>query len=211
MSSFWRSSTRPWPRHVGHGCSTMRPSPWQRGQALTLTICPKMLCTLRRTWPLPPQSGHWAGLRARRRAAAAAVRAGSLARHLDGAAGAEHRLLEADVDGHAQVGARLRPALAATPAAAEEHVEEVEGGVEREAAEVGHAVGGVPEGVVALALLRVAQHRVRLADLLEALLGLLVALVAVGVELHGQLAIRLLQLGARRRSARRRAPRSSRA
>ena len=117
-------------------------------------------------------------------------------RHLDGALGAEHRLLEGDLDVHAQVVATLRAGVRATAsAAAEEHVEEVERRVEREVAEVGlRAVGDVAEGVVALALLRVAEHRVRLADLLESLLRDLVTVVAVGVELHGELAVRGLQL-----------------
>src|ERR1035437_1470242 len=136
-------------------------------------------------------------LRAGSRPAAGAVRARPLARHLDGAAGSEHGLREGDVDVHAQVGARLRT-TAAAPAAArattEEHVEEVEGGVEREATEVRHAVAGVPVGVVALPLLRVAEPRVGLTDLLEALLGRLVALVAIRMELHRQLAIGALQL-----------------
>src|ERR1019366_5513703 len=117
-------------------------------------------------------------------------------RYLDCALGPEDRLLEGDLDVHAQVIAALRAGVGAAPsAAAEEHVEEVEGRVKREVAEIGlRPVGDVAEGVVALSLLGVAQHRVRLADLLELLLGALVTVVAVGVILHGELAIRSLEL-----------------
>ena len=71
--------------------------------------------------------------------------------------------------------------------------------------------GRVPELVVAGALLRVAQHLVRLGGLLEALLGFLVAGVPVGVALEGDLAVGLLDLVLARPRAARRAPRSSRA
>src|SRR5205085_3563351 len=91
----------------------------------------------------------------------------------------------------APLGAAPRPASAA---AAEEHVEEVEGGVEAEATHVGHAVAGVAEGVVALALLGIAEAGVGLPHLLEPLLGLLVPLVAVGVVLHGEPPVGLLQI-----------------
>src|SRR5262249_38045302 len=56
------------------------------------------------------------------------------------------------------------------------------------------AHAGVAELVVDLALLGVAEDFVRLGRLLEALLGLRVVLVAVGMELEGELAIRLLDL-----------------
>ena len=55
----------------------------------------------------------------------------------------------------------------------------------------------MPKGVVPLSLLRVAEHRVRLTDLLEPLLRLLVSLVAVRVEFHGELAVRRLELSGR--------------
>src|ERR1035437_6970143 len=143
------------------------------------------------------------GARLRTTAAAPAAARATTEEHVEEVEGGVEReateigLREGDVAVHAQVGARLRP-TAAAPAAArattEEHVEEVEGGVEREATEVRHAVAGVPVGVVALPLLRVAEHRVGLTDLLEALLGRLVALVAIRMELHRQLAIGALQL-----------------
>src|SRR5438876_416544 len=51
------------------------------------------------------------------------------------------------------------------------------------------------EAVVVRALVRIGEHAVRLVDLLEALLGLLVAGVLVGMELHRELPVGLLQLG----------------
>src|SRR5690606_2093225 len=75
------------------------------------------------------------------------------------------------------------------PLAAEEGAEEV---AEAERA-VGTPAGGgaaVAEHVVAPPLLRVAQHLVGRPDLLEALLGLRVVAVAVGVVAARQLAVR---------------------
>src|SRR5439155_4989673 len=135
-------------------------------------------------------------LRDQPRTRAAALSAHSGAGHVDRAFRTEDRFLERDLDVHAQVIAALRSgASPPSGATAEEHVEEVEGGIEGERTEVRrHPVGGVPERVVALPLLRVAEHRVGLADLFEALLGLLVPVVAVGVVLHRQLAVRRAQL-----------------
>ena len=135
-------------------------------------------------------------LRARPRTRAAALSAHSGAGHVDRAFRTEDRFLERDLDVHAQVIAALRSgASPPSGATAEEHVEEVEGGIEGERTEVRrHPVGGVPERVVALPLLRVAEHRVGLADLLEALLCLLVTVVAIRVVLHRQLAVRASQL-----------------
>src|SRR6185436_7884379 len=56
------------------------------------------------------------------------------------------------------------------------------------------ADAGVPEAIVAGALVAVAEDRVGLGGFLEFFLGLLVALVAIGVELQRQLAIRALDL-----------------
>ena len=60
-----------------------------------------------------------------------------------------------------------------------------------------HAAAAQPLLAVAIvggALLRIAQDVVRLRDLLELLLGLLGAPVAVGVPLHGELAVGLLDV-----------------
>src|SRR5207253_7226143 len=99
--------------------------------------------------------------------------------------------LEAQLEVVAQVGA-----AAGAPAAPPEKVAEAEE-VAQDVAEVGEdrrveagaAQAGVAVGVVAAALLRVAEHAVGLRGLLEALLGLLVARVAVRVVLERHLAI----------------------
>ena len=56
---------------------------------------------------------------------------------------------------------------------------------------------GVAEPVVGPALLLVLEHLVGLLDLLEALLGGLVARIDVGMELSGQTAVGLLNFGLR--------------
>ena len=56
------------------------------------------------------------------------------------------------------------------------------------------ADAGVAEAIVARALVGVAEDRVGLGRFLELLFGLLVALVAIGMELQRQLAIRALDL-----------------
>ena len=56
---------------------------------------------------------------------------------------------------------------------------------------------GVAEAIVGRALLRIREHRVGLGGLLELLLGVLAALIAVGMVLERQLAVRGLQLRVR--------------
>ena len=120
------------------------------------------------------------------------------------------RLVEGDRDLRLEVGAALGArASAAAPgrrrrrAPPNEVGEDVahRGGVEVEVAEAAEAAAGPAAGregaaaaVVLLALLGVAEHVVGLGDLLEALLGLLVAGVAVGVVLARELAVGLLDL-----------------
>src|SRR5687767_802626 len=93
---------------------------------------------------------------------------------------------------------RARAAAAASAAGAgEEVVEDVfEQRAEPtlEAAAGGRARCGA-EAVVVRALVGIGENRVGLAELLEALLGLLVTGILVGMELHGQLPVGLLQLG----------------
>ena len=116
-----------------------------------------------------------------------------------------HRLVERDVHLGLQVAAALGPVgrAPADPAGAEEVGEDVPDPAE--AAKAAGAAAG-PErarieaaedpaaGVVALALLGVGQNVVGLLDLLEALLGRLVALVAVRVVLPRELPVGLLDL-----------------
>ena len=51
-------SVRPSPLQVAHGDSTILPSPWQRGHALTLTICPSIVWRTLRTSPRPLHCGQ---------------------------------------------------------------------------------------------------------------------------------------------------------
>jgi hypothetical protein len=89
------------------------------------------------------------------------------------------------------------PLPAAEPEAAAEEVGELRQDVldAREPLEPGLARPGVPIAVVELALLRVGEHLVGLRQLLEALLGVFVSRVAIGMVLHRKPAVRLLDLG----------------
>ncbi len=203
--------TRPEPAQDGHGLSITWPRPWQVGQVRS---------SVKKPWawrmrPAPPQVGQVFGLRAGLGAGAGAGLAGDRGRnaHLRGLAG--EGLLEADLHVVAQVGAALAAGAAAAPAAAhaEQIVEDVgegRGEVGAEAAgAAGPAVleGGMAEAVIGGALLGVLQDLVGLVDLLEAVLAVLVAGIAVGMPLHGELAERGLEL--RRRLAVRSTPRTS--
>jgi hypothetical protein len=120
---------------------------------------------------------------------------------------AEDRLLEVEFEFVAQVGAAeyLRPAATSTTEdVAEDVAENVAEGVTRietGATATTHAVHArVAELVVGRALLRIGERLVGLLGLLELVLGLVVARVAVRVELHGEAPIRLLDVGLRRRA-----------
>src|SRR5215469_252867 len=162
--------------------------------------------------------GHGAGLGA----GAVAGRAGALTGQPQPDRGAVDRVAEAQRGLGLDVRSPARPVLGGGPAAAVEHGAEqvaqaAPGGVpgvaeqvtqvEVEPAAPRPAAGRHPEAaaeqrarlVVLLAPLLVGQHRVRLGDLLEALLGLRVALVRVRMILAGQLAVRRLDLGGLRR------------
>ena len=110
---------------------------------------------------------------------------------------ADKRLQQRDFHIVAQVGAALASGAAAAPAAhAEQIVEYVgEGGGEIGAETVRartHAVavleGGMAETVVGRALVGVLENLVGLIDLLEAMLGLIVAGIAIRMALHRLLA-----------------------
>src|SRR5262249_48867328 len=89
---------------------------------------------------------------------------------------------------------RARPAPAA--AAGEEVFEDVlEEGAESGIAEVRTHTGRRSEPVEVSALVGIGQDGVRLVHFLEPLLGVFVAAVAIGVVLHRELAIGLLDLG----------------
>src|SRR5215469_8373549 len=56
--------------------------------------------------------------------------------------------------------------------------------------------GGMTEAIIGGALVAVLEHLIGFVDLLEPVLGVLVAGIAVGVPLHGELAKRALELRA---------------
>ena len=103
-----------------------------------------------------------------------------------------------------QVGAALRPAAPASAAEdiskPEEVTEDVgeirkDGGVEIRTVAAGIAHAGVPESVVHGALLRIGEDAIRLADLLEFLLGSVgVGGVTIRMVLQGELPVGALQL-----------------
>src|SRR5262249_57928366 len=136
------------------------------------------------------------GAGARRAPAAVTGRAGLGARDLDVGLRAEGRLLEGQLEVVAEVGAAAGPAPAAPEEVAEakEVAEDVAEVREDRGVEAAAPEPGVPEAVVALALLGVAEDAVGLGRLLEALLRLLVARVAVRVVLEGQLPVGGLDL-----------------
>ena len=124
--------------------------------------------------------------------------------------GAEHRLLEGEVEAQLHVGASQGTAplgglgaAAERAAAAEEGLEDVAQAAGPEAGErvrrirrragAPHRVGA--EHVVAAPALRVPQRLVGEGDQLEAVLGLLVARLGVRVQLAGELAVGPLDLG----------------
>ena len=54
----WRSGTRPWPSHSGHGFSTERPVPLQVLHVVAVCMSPRNVCCTETTRPWPPQSGQ---------------------------------------------------------------------------------------------------------------------------------------------------------
>src|SRR4029453_15520221 len=146
------------------------------------------------------------GARGRRRswrgAAASAGVAGLGAGKLDRRFSAARGFLERDLEIVAEVRALLRSTASSVAA---EHISEAEQiaqppGDVLEAGEGGwieaalRADARMAEAIVGGALLRIGQHRVRLGRLLEMLLGVLAALIAVGMVLERKLAVGGLQL-----------------
>ena len=159
---------------------------------------------------LPHAPAALAGLRGSSlpRPAARARLAGAHLRDLDRRLGPGQHIVEVDLEVVPQVGAALSSAPAAAPrptaeVPAPEDVPEQVAEQIREAAEVaevgasGHTDPDalVAEAVVAGSLLGVREHRIGLGDLLEALLGLGIVRVAVGVALQSEPAVGLLELG----------------
>ena len=125
-----------------------------------------------------------------------------MARDLHLGFGAERSLGEADLEIVAEVGTAAARGAAAPAATAEDVAEDpfedvvdvraAEPLIERARAEAARCL--MSESIVPGALLRIAKHFVGFGQLLEVLLGLLVARVLVGMELDGELAERALQL-----------------
>src|SRR5262249_3550163 len=106
---------------------------------------------------------------------------------------------------HVETALAAGAASAAPPAHAEEVVEDIREGRGEIGAEAGAAgaptmlEGGVAEAVIGGALVAVLEHLVGLVDLLEAMLAVLVARIAVRVMLHRGLAERGLDFRIARR------------
>ena len=146
--------------------------------------------------PLPTAGaadlGRGAGLLTR----AVARLAGLVPRDLDLGLGSGGRLLERDLEPVLEVGAPSRPAASApaTPSS-EKSLEEIfEDGAEA-CLEPGGRCPHAAEPIILRALVGVGEHGVGLADFLEARLRGGIAGVLVGVELPGEVAIGLLELG----------------
>ena len=114
--------------------------------------------------------------------------------HLNFGGEAEHSFFEGDLEIVADVFAAL--GAGAAPAAASEQIAETEE-IAQNIAEIGEGVGvelratggalqaGVAKAVVGRPLLRIAQHAVGFRGLLEALLGVRIIGIPVGMELQG--------------------------
>jgi hypothetical protein len=147
-------------------------------------------------------------------AAALAGLTGDRGRHAHRGLGAAVGLLQRDLEIEAQVlaahvGAPTAAALAGAEHVLEdvaEHRAEIEalGAAERPARPAGsHAAleGGRSVAVIGRALVGILQDVVGVIDVLELLLGVLVAVIAIRVMLHGELPERLLDVIGARRSA----------
>jgi hypothetical protein len=140
--------------------------------------------------------------RAWRRAGAGARLTALFPWNLDRALGAGERLVERDLEVESQVGAARRPAAPAGKAAAEpekvaENIREVRENVRIEAGSAGpagSADAGMPEAIVARALVAVAEHRVGFGGFLEPIFRLFVAGISVRMVLQRQLSVRALDV-----------------
>ena len=150
---------------------------------------------------MPRHCGHCLARRAGRGARPLAGVAAFFARNLDRRLGAREGLVEGDLEIEAQIGPARRAAAPAASAAEPEEVAEDVGEVREDvrveagpARSTGARHAGVAEAVVPRALVGVAQDGVGLGGLLELLFGGRVALIAIGVVLQRQLAIRALDV-----------------
>ncbi len=193
---FFVVRSRPEPRQVLQGCSTIVPLPRQRGHGCESENSP---CESETT-PRPPHWGQTDRCRARLGAGAAARPAGGLDLDRNPHLGAAEGVVEGERRVRLDVGAALRHGAALARAAAEdaaEEVGEVEVGELRAACAAAPEAGAAhppvrrAEGVVLLSLLGVGEHVVGALDLLEARL---VTAARVGMMLARELAVGLLDL-----------------
>ncbi len=193
--------SRPEPLHFEHGCSITVPLPRQRGHGCDSANSPWLSAFTPRplhsgqitgvvpgSAPVPP---HWPQ---------AVVSSTGTFASTPCSESSNDRCTSASMSAPRCGCARPAPRPPRPPA--EEAAEQVGEIADVEAAEVdvrparrtADAAVRRAEGVVLLALLRVGQHVVRVLHLLEALLGVLVARVRVGVVLARELPVRLLDL-----------------
>src|ERR1035437_5625188 len=127
----------------------------------------------------------------------AAFRAGAVAGEVEGAGDPPNRLFEVDGPLELKVTAAPGPSPAALPggSTSEEHVEEVEGGLEVEASTATHALSRGANAVVPLAPVGRGAHLVGLPDPVKVVRGRVIAGIAIGVVAHRQPPIGALQLG----------------
>ena len=199
----WR--TRPWPWQVGQGDSITVPAPPQRSHGSDsekkpwlrlLTPRPRhsgqIVGEVPGCAPLPLQVAHVTGFSTG--IVSCAPRSASANESVTSVCRSEPRLIAAPAASRA---------LAAAPPAPEQPAEDVvevdaaaPSGTSRvEAEAAGAARAGVADEVVVLALLGIGEGLVGDRDLLEAVLGRLVAGVAVRVVLARELAVGLLDVG----------------
>ena len=157
-------------------------------------------CT--RTWPWPWQVSQVLGVDPFGGARALAGLAFGQGGNLDFGFGAEHRLLEIELELVTQIGAAKHlgsAALSAGENIAEhlaENIAERLAGAEAAAAAAFEA--GMPELIVNGAFLRVAQDLVGLFGLLEFMFRFRIVGIAIRMIFHGKAAIRLFDVGFRR-------------
>ena len=192
--SSWCSS--PVPSQLSHGFRTTRPSPRQTGQVVEIIRkpCECMTC------PRPPQCWQVSGDVPAAAPVPLQVRAGRAPQDLDVLADAGERLGQRQRHPRLDVRAARRPAhrrpgprRRRCRRRCRENAEKMSPTSWKPPPKPAPRPG-VAEAVVARALLGIREDLVRLGRLLEPRLRFLVARVAVGVQLHRELAVGALQL-----------------
>ena len=195
------SMRRPSPRQSAQGSGIISPVPPQREQATLVTTCPSSDWRTRRSSPVPWQSTQVTGLGARSGAPAGAGRARGREPDRDLLAAAEDGLGELEPEPHLGVGPGLGPpaAAAAAPAIWPKKASKMSPSPPSNPKPPmpPACAPKTPSGAVAVVAgpaLGVAQDLVGDGHLLEARLGLGVALVGVGVQLAGARPVGALDL-----------------